>query len=137
MEKYPFAKTDPIIQEMDNFILGCDRRRERIKEQVLSSAYHLSKWISRAIPSRSRPHLNNYMMKFEYLRLGLRSCSLSDSLIIDIPQFSSSNATSSASRIYSHPCKSLDICSCFQSLVAIVDHANSAERHMPRTLPCR
>jgi hypothetical protein len=34
MEKYPFAKTDPIIQEMDTFILGCDRRRERIKEQV-------------------------------------------------------------------------------------------------------
>jgi hypothetical protein len=34
MEKYPFAKTDPIMQEMDNFILGCNRRRDRIKEQV-------------------------------------------------------------------------------------------------------
>ena len=42
MEKYPFAKTDPIIQEMDTFILGCDRRREHIKEQV-RNAWHEQK----------------------------------------------------------------------------------------------
>ena len=34
MDKYPFAKTDPIIQDMENFMVGCDRRRDRIKEQV-------------------------------------------------------------------------------------------------------